>query len=474
MKRKKKNNVSAKRLSLYFGIVLVIFSLIIGFIFFGISKKQTIELQENLLIERAETIAENISTLDLGKGQMGGYGMYLKSINSIAGADAWLVDENLNVITSHSQMHNNMHSHENGNGTGMGRMYKRNMQNNEEDNLPEDDIYDTEINLPENAEKIIKQALSGQVEVSEVFSDILGEQTITVGVPIVSDNGDNKQVVLLHSPVTGIEDAVEQGVKALVMSIGIGLLIAILLSIYLSKVFTGPILLKEAEDIIKLENDRKNFLAQIAHELKTPITVMKSTLENFNIKENPTVEELQEYNSQVLGEVNSLQRLVGDLLDLTKLESPDFSIEISEISLTDLIDDIIRSSRKLALGKNITIIKENIPNVLIRGDYGRLRQMFLILIDNAIKFSEENAEIKVIGEKNSISICDNGIGIKERDLELVFNRFYKDNSEKNSKGTGLGLSIAREIAEKHSGQLTVKSRYKKGTCFIFNYEKILK
>lgn len=472
MKRKRKNNVSAKRLSLYFGIVLVIFSLIIGFIFFGISKKQTIELQENLLIERAETIAENISTLDLGKGQMGGYGVYLKSINSIAGADAWIVDENLNVITSHSQLHNNMHSHENGNG--IGRMYRRNMLNNEEDNLLEEDLYDTEINLPENAEKIIKQALSGQVEASEVFSDILGEETITVGVPIVSDNGDNKQVVLLHSPLTGIEDAVEQGVKALVISIGIGLLIAIFLSIYLSKVFTGPILLKEAEDIIKLENDRKNFLAQIAHELKTPITVMKSTLENFNIKENPTVEELQEYNSQVLGEVNSLQRLVGDLLDLTKLESPDFSIEISEISLRDLIDDIIRSSRKLALGKNIRIIQENIPNILIKGDYGRLRQMFLILIDNAIKFSEESTEIKVVGEKNSISICDKGIGIKEKDLELVFNRFYKDNSDKNSKGTGLGLSIAKEIAEKHSSQLTVKSQYKKGTCFIFNYEKILK
>ncbi|QQK08238.1 sensor histidine kinase [Miniphocaeibacter halophilus] len=467
-----KNNVSAKRLSLYFGIVLLIFSLIIGFIFFGIYKNQTIELQENLLIERAETIAENISTLDLGKGQMGGYGMYLKSINSIAGADAWVVDENLNVITSHSQMHNNTHSHENANGTG--RMNRRNTENNEEDNLVEENIYDTEINLPENAEKIIKEALSGKVEVSEVFSDILGEQTITVGVPILANNSDNNQVVLLHSPVTGIEDAVKQGTKALLISLGIGLLIAILLSIYLSKVFTGPILLKEAEDIIKLENDRKNFLAQIAHELKTPITVMKSTLENFNIKENPTVEELQEYNSQVLGEVNSLQRLVGDLLDLTKLESPDFSIEISEIYLTDLIDDIIRSSRKLALGKNIKIIQENIPNIVINGDYGRLRQMFLIIIDNAIKFSKENSQIEIKGEKNKILICDNGVGIKEKDLKLVFNRFYKDNSEKNIKGTGLGLSIAKEIAEKHSSQLTVESQYKKGTCFIFNYEKILK
>lgn len=483
-----KNNISAKKLSLYFATVLLVFALVIGFIFFSLHKKQAIDIQENLLIDRAKTIAKEIENLNFNKGQMSGYGSYLSSINSIAGADAWIVDENMDITTSHSRMHSQGHGNSSsgmgqgmGLGMGQGRGIMRHMEDDSDGHMEENVIDNTNtdleekstfIELPKNAEKVINKILSGEVEVNNAFSEILGEKTITVGVPIKTEDGEPKQAVLLHSSIKGVDDAVKQGVNVLFISLLIGLAIAILLSIYLSRVFTGPILLEEAEKIIKMEDDRKNFLAQIAHELKTPITVMKSTLENFDIKDEATVEELRENNNIVLDEVNSLQRLVGDLLDLSKLEATDFSMEISEVIIPDLISDVIRSCRKIAKVKNIEIIQKNIPSIAIEGDYVRLRQMFLIVMDNGIKFSDNNSSIEIIGHVNSISICDNGVGMSKEEISHIFKRFYKSNGKNNEKGTGLGLPIAKEIAKRHEITMTVESEIGKGTCFNFIFSKI--
>lgn len=469
-----KNNVSAKKLSFYFAIVLVVFSLIIGFIFFTLYKKQTIEIQEKLLIERAETIAKDIEKFDTENSQKEGYGNYLRSIKSIVGTDAWIVDENLNITTSHSKMHKKMHGNSNSNNNSKGMKKWGNMMNsskeNEENSICK--IDSQEIELPANAEKVINEVLSGEVEVNNAFSDILGEDTITVGVPVETNSETGKEAVLLHSPITGIEEAVKQGVKALIISLIIGLILSILLSIFLSKIFTGPILLEEAEKIIEMEDNRKNFLAQVAHELKTPITVMKSTVENFEIKENPTVEELKENNEIVLDEVNSLQRLVGDLLDLSKLEAPDFSMEISDIAMQDLINDVVRSCRKIAKNKNIEVIQENIPQIIFKGDYVRLRQMLLIVLDNGIKFSNENSKIFIKGNKNSIEISDSGIGMSKEELNNIYKKFYKSNLKVNENGTGLGLSIAKEIAKKHNIEIKVNSEINKGTIFYFKFKNI--
>lgn len=474
-----KNNISAKRLSVYFAIVLLFFSIIIGIIFFNIFKKQTIDIQKNLLIERAETIAEDIGNLNIEEGQMTGYGQYLKSINAIAGANAWVVDKDMNIMTSQNMMHGQMHGINSKTGMGKGKMHGQMHGKNIETEESEEVLEPTKeqeiisMNLPDDTLKVINKVQRGELAVSQNFSGILEEDSITVGAPIKNINGEVEKIVLLHTPVKGIDNAIEKGIQALFISMAIGLLIAIILSIFLSKVFTGPILLKEAEDIIKLENDRKNFLAQIAHELKTPITVMKSSLENFSIKENPTKEELIQNNEEVLDEVNSMQRLVGDLLDLTKLEAPDFSMDIQEISITDLITDIERSMRKFSRDRNIQIISSNIPNIIVKGDYVRLRQMFGIVLNNAVKFSKDNTKIEIIGHDSKIIIRDYGIGIKKSEIDHIFEKFYKNNSEKNIIGTGLGLPIAKEIANRHKIEIKVESEENIGTTFIFDLKNIM-
>lgn len=470
-----KNNISAKRLSIYFGIVLVFFSIIIGVIFFNIFKRQTIDIQEQLLIERAETIAEDIGNLNIEENQMTGYGQYLKSINAIAGADAWVVDKELNIMTSHSMMHTNMHGNSSKMGMGKGKMHGKDTSTEETENElePTNAQEMTNVDLPEDILKIIMTVQKGELAVSQSFSKILGEDSITVGAPIKKSNGEVDKIVLLHTSIKGIDNAIGKGIQALLISMAVGLLIALILSIFLSRIFTGPILLKEAEDIIKLEDDRKNFLAQIAHELKTPITVMKSSLENFNLEENPTKEELMQNNNEVLDEVNSMQRLVGDLLDLTKLEAPDFSMDISEISITDLISDIERSMRKVSRERNIVITSENIPNIIIKGDYVRLRQMLGIVLNNAVKFSKDNSKIEIIGDNSKIIIKDYGIGIKKSEINHIFEKFYKNHSEKNNTGTGLGLPIAKEIANRHKIEMEIKSEENIGTSVLFDLKNIM-
>ena len=109
------------------------------------------------------------------------------------------------------------------------------------------------------------------------------------------------------------------------------------------------------------------------------------------------------------------------------------------------------------------------------GDYGRLRQMFLVIVDNAIKFSKENSNVYITVECDkyiTVSIQDEGIGIPEEELPNIFDKFYKSKLRQNAKGSGLGLSIAREICLKHDGLIKVESEIGKGTTFLFTFPKM--
>ena len=112
------------------------------------------------------------------------------------------------------------------------------------------------------------------------------------------------------------------------------------------------------------------------------------------------------------------------------------------------------------------LYKQN-PNLKISGDYGRLRQMFLIILDNAIKFSFENNKVDVLAKNDTIIIRDYGIGINEKDLPHIFDRFYKTHGEHNKVGTGLGLAIAKQIAERHNIELIAQNNFDGGAKFIF-------
>jgi len=155
------------------------------------------------------------------------------------------------------------------------------------------------------------------------------------------------------------------------------------------------------------------------------------------------------------------------------MQNPDFVIQKEPVNLQQVFDDIIRSAGAIAIKKNITIeVVKDSPVSMILGDYDRLRQMFMIILDNAIKFSEENktVHIKISNmDKIKVSIKDEGIGIEPNDIPNIFEKFYKSNLRQNASGTGLGLAIAKQIALKHDGTIEVTSTPGAGSEFLFTF-----
>lgn len=477
--QKHKSKIAIK-LSLYFTISLFVFSLIIGLIFMWLFRTYTINMHKKDMEQRALTVAENASSiLESQGGMMSGQGGFFRFLGEIAGSDVWLIDDEFRLITS-PMMHQ-----------GMGKNHYQ------------------YTDLPENADTLVKDVFQDKIVFGRDFSSLLSEVTLTVGVPIKSINDSRViGVVLIHSAVDGVERAVYSGFTLMGISIVIALLISLLLSVGFSIRFTKPLnimkdtaLLLAAGDYsaktnvsqkdeigelaseidalsIKLhqasrqseslEKMRKDFIANISHELKTPVTVIRGSLEALLDRVVIQPEQVEDYYRQMLGESLFLQRLIGDLLELSKLQNPDFVIEKQEWVLNDILDDALRSAGQLAAKRDIKIeVDKTDFHLMIYGDYGRLKQMFMTVLDNGIKFSENEGRIEVTCANNCVSIRDFGLGISKEDLPNLFERFYKSRSEQNKTGTGLGLAIAKQIADRHGIGIIVDSEEGKGTIFIF-------
>jgi len=181
--------------------------------------------------------------------------------------------------------------------------------------------------------------------------------------------------------------------------------------------------------------------------------------------------DIKKYHDRILQETRGLGRLVNDLTDLSKLESGKMNLIIDDIDIVSLITDVSRNLQTIADKKMIVIeteILQGIPVVI--GDYDRIKQMLVIFLDNAIKFSPENTKIRISLEIEDfvyIKITDNGIGIPKEDIPFIWERFYKvDKSRQNSDiGIGLGLSIAKHLIQIHNGVISVDSDINKGTTF---------
>ena len=371
------------------------------------------------------------------------------------------------------------------------------------------------LKLPPNAEETIKKAISGETTTTENFNDYLNENSITVAVPI--KNGQTIEgVVLLHSPVKYMSSALKSGIYTLIFSILVALILASISAVWLSISFTKPLnkirdtttelakgnyevttqvnqsdeigelaksidklalqLDKSSKESERFEKMRQNFIANISHELRTPITVIRGSIEAICDGIIKDSEQLKDYNEQILSDSIHLQRLVNDLIDLTKLQNTDFSIDKSTINLFEIINDAVRSMKQISTKKGVKInfsaenaIEED--KYLFVGDYQRIRQMIIIVLDNAIKFSNENQKVDIFLKKENnkyeIKICDNGRGIDSKNIGEIFNHYHKSNTEENKNGMGLGLAIAKEIAIRHNIEIMVESEPYIKTVFTF-------
>ncbi|MBO8171856.1 MAG: PAS domain-containing protein [Bacillaceae bacterium] len=230
----------------------------------------------------------------------------------------------------------------------------------------------------------------------------------------------------------------------------------------------------------RLERLRKEFVANVSHELKTPLTSIRGfaeTLLSGALKDEKTA---KEFLSIILEETERLQKLVHDLLELAKIEhQQDLKLNFEEVDVQHIIRDAIKKMSIKAREKQIALNEEMAEeNLRIMADKEKMMQVLINLLSNAIKYTEEGGAVTVKidseGGYVNIHVRDNGIGIPNEHLDRIFERFYRVDSsrQKTSGGRGLGLSIVKHIVEQHNGNIIVKSVPGVGTEFILQFRQV--
>lgn len=226
---------------------------------------------------------------------------------------------------------------------------------------------------------------------------------------------------------------------------------------------------KTLRPIQKMVEEQNRFISDASHEFRTPLTSLKSSLEVNLRDKNLTVDEARKVMSESIKDVNNLQKLSDSLLQLSQYEKPRMNSHFEKNSLKQIINESVRNIESLAKNKNI-MIKSTLINNSLYGDKYSLIDLFVILLDNAIKYSKEGSTIFITSKKTKNSIIvlisDKGIGIEEKDILHIFDRFYRSDKARSKKGIdgyGLGLSIAKKIVNQHNGTIEIVSKLNKGT-----------
>lgn len=499
-----KNKIALK-LTLYFSAVLVVFALIIGGVFYQFFKEHTVEIKKQEMRVRAEKIADvlsdNMSRMEQRHGAGIANSKFITYLDNVTQEFVWVVDSERNLTVNKERMRraHNPKMHHRSSFFGVGDMPEPPRFSG-----PPKTPKEAYNRMPPQVKEKVERCFQGQGFVLEEYNPMLDGIMLTVGQPVYGENGQIKAVLMLHSPVEGLREAVWEGLRILLVSLLVAAVLGMLLAVLFSWRFTKPLnIMKNIaerlaerdysarsnisqqdeigelartldelagrlqladEESQKLEKLRREFIANISHELRTPVTVIRGSLEALRDGVVTEQEDVQEFHEQMYKESLFLQRLINDLLDLSRLQNTDFPIEKAPLNMVDVIHDAVRSSRQLGAEKRLQITSSVDEDCyMLNGDYGRLRQMLMVFLHNSIKFSPEGGELRLELEGNRLKIIDHGCGIKPEDVPHAFDRFYKARNEHNKSGSGLGLAIAKQIAQRHDMELELTSKVGEGT-----------
>jgi len=232
------------------------------------------------------------------------------------------------------------------------------------------------------------------------------------------------------------------------------------------------LLVQDLTRLRRLETVRRDFVSNLSHELRTPLASLKAlaeTLQEGALEDPPAA---RHFIDQIQVEVDALTQMVNELLELSKIESGRFTLDLAPVAACDLLDS---ASRRMQLqaeraGLNLRVeCMDDLPNVRI--DSQRLEQVLVNLIHNAVKFTRAGGEVTLIADAVDgsvrFAVRDSGVGIAEEEVPRIFERFYRVDKSRTGSGTGLGLSIAKHIVEAHGGKIWVESMSGHGSTFYF-------
>ena len=234
------------------------------------------------------------------------------------------------------------------------------------------------------------------------------------------------------------------------------------------------VLLHDITRLKRLENLRKEFVANVSHELRTPLSIIKGYIETLLDPQPPDPETARQFLQTIQRHSQRLEMLIGDLLTVSALESQQTRLQLDSVSLRDVAATAAEEITRRAKEKNATIAVE-IPADLtpVRADAQRLHQVFSNLLDNAVKYGQPGGRIAIMAEAKDaeieVRVADNGPGIGPEHLPRIFERFYRVDKARSRElgGTGLGLSIVKHLVQAHGGRVWAESVVGKGSTFYF-------
>ncbi len=366
----------------------------------------------------------------------------------------------------------------------------------------------------ESTQALLNAAFRGKTKSYSGYDSIYDMDMMHLATPIKNNKGENVGVVLVNGEMDYREKSLGQYQKYMMVSVVIALLTSLLIAAFFSRQLVRPIIrlkeialrmaageyaqetkihrrdelgmladsmdvlsekLVEAEEFREnLDQSRRDFFSNVSHELRTPITVVKGYAETLRDGYVEEADKQKEYFERIQKECVGMERLVSDLLTLSKMENPDFELDKEVLNVIAVMQDSLRSMRVLMGEKNITSSLDYDDECsLIEGDYDRIRQLFLVLLQNAVKYADENTQIQVVIRRKqgwiSVSVQDCGIPVPKSEWKNIFEKFYRGNNHGDKDGSGLGLMVAKHIVERHNGKIWVTSDEEKMTCFYVEF-----
>ena len=471
------NSKIAQRLTLYFAMAMVLFALTVGTLFSFMFARHTADVTKRDLCAHAASIAKTIAHFtkecDEGECKGGGFKAYMRYIGDAAMSELYLINAQGEPVL-------------------LGEMAQ-----------PKEPPAGHVLQM---AAQVFE---SGEVKSSGFSLNPFRTEEMLVCAPVPDGQGGVKYALAMRMPVNSITHMLQDAFYMLSACLAAALMIAVMVSGFLSRRFVMPLgkmmdaatkmahgdysaktqvtqkdeigvlaahIDELARKLDEAEKERRNFdqmrqdfLSNISHELRTPVSVIKGNVEMLRSGMIDDPQQQKECLDQLYSDTQHLQRLIQDLLELTRLQNTQFSIDMQAINLMDVISDSIRFMRQKANQKGITVRMDGAQPFAVLGDYGRLRQMMIILLDNAIKFSREGEEVHIAVRSGNgvceVEVIDHGCGIEKEEIARIFDRYFCNQSGNNKTGTGLGLPIAREIALRHGTQIICRSTPGEGTSF---------
>jgi len=229
---------------------------------------------------------------------------------------------------------------------------------------------------------------------------------------------------------------------------------------------------KTLDPIKRTFEDQKNFLANASHEFRTPLAAIQTATEVALRSKSKTKEDYQKVLQQTLQESIRLSVIADELLLLSRIDAGITTLRLKDTNISKILNEVIDEVRPLLLEKKLELVGKIHPNVILPTDPHRFKQVLLIFLDNAIKFTKEKGTITIALDKKpkvQLKVEDTGIGISQKDIPHIFERFYQADKARGGNSAGLGLAIAKWIVTAHNGNISVKSKENIGTTFILTF-----